>query len=409
MSDQRDEGNLQLNTIPLIWLLLRQYNCMAGILFLRNFQEATQASVNESRRNTNTTLDTIFVYLKLFICWLVEKDNGQEQTFLVKAISSGNNLARALIILVFIFSFLYLVTQEILERIGDQVDEITFSDEGNPIIKIKGKQQLQVISVPAYQKWISSGVTLNKNTKIEIRATGSIATGLTIPRYLEDLLYKQFNNELGWRLSRLEFNENVYLGWREADGQLIQEYGSSDDPKDKIYRSECIHNKSKEKKILQEVPYGALLGFFAENKTPLENHNQPHLEDNFFQNINKSNFFKIGKEAEIEFITRNNLYRVTYLDEEKNYRIKDFPARQWGGKILYFTINETIVKNKKELSMFTECLKTEPTRPEHKHIRKYIIHLEQRYQEIYDKLDNSESIWFMDNKGDFTVTIIINE
>lgn len=26
---------LQLNTIPIIWLLLRQYNCMAGILFLR--------------------------------------------------------------------------------------------------------------------------------------------------------------------------------------------------------------------------------------------------------------------------------------------------------------------------------------------------------------------------------------
>jgi hypothetical protein len=37
------------------------------------------------------------------------------------------------------------------------------------------------------------------------------------------------------------------------------------------------------------------------------------------------------------------------------------------------------------------------------------MHQEKRYQKIYDKLQTSESIWFMDNRGDFTVTIIINE
>ncbi len=35
---EQENRNLQLKTMPIIWLLLRQYNCIAGILFLRNFQ-----------------------------------------------------------------------------------------------------------------------------------------------------------------------------------------------------------------------------------------------------------------------------------------------------------------------------------------------------------------------------------
>jgi hypothetical protein len=333
-----------------------------------------------------------------FVSWLVEKDNGQETSFFVKAISSGNNLVRALIILLITFFLLQILALKIIDRFVVQVDNISFSEEGNPIIKIKGKQKLQVISVPAYQKWISSGVTLNKNPKIEIRATGSVATGLAVPRYLEDELYKQFNNELGWRLSRLEFNEDAYLGWREADGKLLQGYGS-DDPKDTIYGSKCIEEKSSQKKILPNFEYGVLLGFVAEDK--------PHLADEIFKNKDKDKFFMIGKKAEIEFISQKKSYQVTYLDEKGNNQSLNFPEDEWEGKTLYFTLNEAVVKNKKELEMFAECLQQDQKLPEH--LKKYIMHQEKRYQKIYDKLQTPESIWFMDNRGDFTVTIIITE
>ncbi|MEM9007068.1 MAG: NB-ARC domain-containing protein, partial [Cyanobacteria bacterium P01_F01_bin.86] len=39
-------GDIQLNKIPIIWLLLRQYNCMAGILFLRNSLELSLESAD---------------------------------------------------------------------------------------------------------------------------------------------------------------------------------------------------------------------------------------------------------------------------------------------------------------------------------------------------------------------------
>jgi hypothetical protein len=42
---------LQLNTIPIIWLLLRQYNCMAGILFLRSLNELNTEGVDHPRED----------------------------------------------------------------------------------------------------------------------------------------------------------------------------------------------------------------------------------------------------------------------------------------------------------------------------------------------------------------------
>lgn len=36
---EEEERGLQVNTIPILWLLLREYNCMAGILFIRKSQK----------------------------------------------------------------------------------------------------------------------------------------------------------------------------------------------------------------------------------------------------------------------------------------------------------------------------------------------------------------------------------
>jgi hypothetical protein len=195
--------------------------------------------------------------------WIMEENEGQQMSFLAKAISSYRNLIRALILLLIATFIVGKLALEIIDRFVGQVDVITFSSEGNPVIKIRGKNQtLQVVSVPAYQKWISSGITLHKNTKIQIRATGSVASGLTVPRYLEEELYNEFSNELGWRLSRLEFNEDTYLGWRAPDGKLLQGYGS-DNPTDTIYGSKCIDEQSRNLKLVPNFEYGTLLGFVA--------------------------------------------------------------------------------------------------------------------------------------------------
>ncbi|NJL64537.1 MAG: hypothetical protein HC903_25320 [Methylacidiphilales bacterium] len=361
----------------------------------KNSSEASKAANEQTKEEQSREKKPC---LKSLILWLGEKDNGQEASFLVKAISSGNNLARAMIILGLTLFFVRQIALEIIDRFVVQVDEIAFSGEGNPIIKIKGKQSLQVISIPAYQRWISPGIILNNGTKIQIRATGSVATGLTIPRYLEGELYKQFNNELGWRLSRLEFNEDVYLGWREADGRLLQGYGS-DKSEDSIYGSKCIDEKSRQKKLVPELGYGVLLAFFANNNTK--------SADKVFISKDKNKFFMIGKQAEIEFIPKTNSYRVTYADEQGDNQIRDIPANNWEGNTLHFTINDSVVQKKEEFKMLSECLSQEKQAPQN--LKKYVQHQEERYKRMYEKLSHPESIWFMDNKGDFTVTIITNQ
>jgi CRISPR-associated protein Csm1 len=48
---------LQLNTIPILWLLLRQYNCMAGILFIRKSPtQDTKLVLNKVQREFNKWL-----------------------------------------------------------------------------------------------------------------------------------------------------------------------------------------------------------------------------------------------------------------------------------------------------------------------------------------------------------------
>ncbi len=294
----------------------------------RSSEGASQPSPSEQTGKKQSNISGS--WREKFISWLLDKDEGQGMSFLAKAISSGSTFFRAIVILLAAFFLLRHLTLEIIDRFVVQVDEITFSAEGNPVIKIKGeKQELRVVSIPAYQRWISSGVSLDQNTKIEIRATGSVATGLAVPRYLEKVLYNQFKDEptsqfqeaygeLGWRLSKLEFNQDVYLGWREADGKLVQEYGP--DPADTVYGSECVAKKSKEKLIAPNLDY-------------------------------------------------------------------------------------TVIRDKKDLTIFTECEKQEAQSvPEH--LKKYHRNREERYQQMYDRISHPETLWFMDNKGDFTVTII---
>ncbi len=337
--------------------------------------------------------------LKQLLKGITEEDEGQKMSFFAKAISSSRNLIRALIIIIVAFFIVRTLTFQIIDRLVVQVDEITFSSEGNPVIKIGGKKQtLQVVSVPGYQKWTSSGITLDKKTKIQIRATGSVATGLAVPRYLEEELYQEFNSELGWRLSRLEFNEDTYLGWREPDGKLLQEYASNN-PTDNIYGYQCIDKQSKNKKLAPNLEYGTLLGFVVRNS-------EKSFNKLFNDEYNEKFFFRIGKQADIEFNPEDNSYYVI-KEEGEDQKISIFRDGSLKKSTLYFTINDTLIKDKKELEFLTECLQKESNIP--KRLEKYIQQKKERYQNIYEKLEHSEAIWFMDNSGDFTVTIITRE
>lgn len=321
----------------------------------------------------------------------------KETSFLVKAISSEENYRLAAKLLIFPFILLSLVVLVVLQHLGVVVhrltepsNEISLSGGNNLVIKINnGKETLQLISVPAYQRWVPSGITLDKKTNLEIKTTGLVATGLHFPSYI----LNELNNsepklsELEKRLLKIEFNEEVYLGWRSANGGLINPQGDNQPP------MECIDKASKQSKIYPDEEYGTLLAFLAKPDS--------NSADSVFENKLMEKFIVIGEGVKIEL--KNDSYHVIHSDRKTREQI--VPAKDWENLELYFTINDTIVANKEELSIFTKCNKDAKDNVQFKNVQ----FKEKLYKEVYEKLKHPKAIWYMDNKGDFTVTIITRE
>jgi hypothetical protein len=325
--------------------------------------------------------------LKSFIAWLDKPNYNGEENFLSKAISSGSSLARTLILLFFVLTLLYLITTNLVDRILGDGGEMSYSPTGNLIISNKKKEKIQVLSVPAYQNFTATGIEFNKVNKLTIRTTGLISTGLQVPGFKKEELLKQSDNlsKLNERLSKLEFHP----GWREANGHLIQNFKSDND------RNNCNDNKSREKRILPGKEYGTLLGFFADDDSK--------AKEMLRNKKNQSDFFIVGKKAEIILNSSSKKVIITSSDEKDP---KSFDLDKVKG-YLYFTINDSIIRNDKDFDMFNECAKKSDKEEKEQAEEKVNI-----YKELYNDIDDNNgdkaTIWFMDNRGNFTVNIFTN-
>lgn len=295
---------------------------------------------------------------------------------------------------------------QIVERLTERFDTVSWSGS-YPVIKLKGNQTLQVISVPAYDRWTPSGITLDRKTKIEIKATGLVATGFYFPEYIEKEINAR-NDRLDERLSRLEFNQQVYLGWRYPNGELINGQENTLAQNDNFIPAtpiDCINYESYTRKIYKDYKYGTLLAFTANSKSEDSKNDSPV---NVFKKKIQNKFTKIGEEADIEFKEDENSYVVKYKNGRES---KETKISAKDGDSLYFTINDTIINDINDLEIFSRCHKKK-----YENVQK--INLEDNvknevlYKKVYEKLDEQdypEAMWYMDNKGEFTVTIITSE
>ncbi|MEO0014643.1 MAG: hypothetical protein RLZZ535_3032, partial [Cyanobacteriota bacterium] len=308
-----------------------------------------------------------------------------------KAISSGNSLARTLILFLFVLGLLYLIATNLVDRILGDGGEISYAPNGNFIISNKRKEKIQVLNVPAYQSFTSTGIEFNKVNKLTIGATGLVSTGLYVPGFMKKQFSDKSDNlsKINERLSKIEFNDNSYLGWREANGNLIQKFKSDESS---INGEKCISDKSKEKRILKEEEYGVLLGFFADSDSKAK---QMLRKDN-----NENGFFAVGKKAEIALSSSSKVIVTTFDRDEKN-QSKSFELDKVRG-FLYFTVNDSIIRKGTDFEMFSGCADKKDKDQGEKKVK--------IYKELYDNIDDMQgdkaAIWFMDNRGNFTVNII---
>lgn len=347
-----------------------------------------------------------------------EQPEKQSQgSFLVQIISGDEKLSRACTLLcvslisflVFVFLLKFIVF-DVIDRLSGQIDTIKLSEQGSPIIKLKGKKELQVITVPAYNGFTDSGITINRSIEtIEIKATGSVSTGLGVPFYLEGVLYDQFKkskslnqegySELGWRIARLEFNEYSYLGWRGANGKELQKYDSGN--LSSIYASKCIQEESDNRKLLRNEDYGILLGFVAQDEKSARK---------IFKERDEAKIFVIGEGAKISYNSKDNFY-LAKSENKENEKLG-----KWENGKLYFAVNDTVIADKNDFN-FTRVCEGKDTLKSPKNLSKLRRDFEERYKILYEKLKKSENsnlsqpqaIWYLDNKGSFTVNTLVNQ
>ncbi len=324
--------------------------------------------------------------IKSFLTWLDRRDFKGEENFLSKAISSGSSLARTLILLTFVLVLLYFIAINLFNHIQGDGNEVSYSHVNGFIIRNKRKEEIQAISIPAYQSFTATGRDFNKVDKLTIRATGLVSTGLQVPGFMKKQFSKQSDNlsKLNERLSKLEFHP----GWREANGNLIQKFKSEESS---ISGENCISDRSKDKKILKEEKYGVLLGFFAEGNS--------QAKKIIRKKNNEDVFFVVGKNAVINLSSPSKVTITTFDGGEKG-QSKDFELDKVKGS-LYFTINDSIIRSDTEFEMFSECAEKEDKKQGKEKVK--------IYKELYNNIDDNQgdkaAIWFMDNRGNFTVNI----
>lgn len=94
-----------------------------------------------------------------------------------------------------------------------------------------------------------------------------------------------------------------------------------------------------------------------------------------------------------------------YLIKIKTEWIKTKEITAKDGEVgLYFTINDGIVNKDSHLGIFRYC---------HKHYKQPLeenaAKSETLSRKVYEKLNHPEAMWYMDNRGEFTVTAITKE
>ncbi len=311
---------------------------------------------------------------------------------------------------------------------------------GHYTIQLRNGQQVTVVSVPAMQLAVPTGVYLDSVNQFHIKAVGGLVMTVGgLPRMprktLDDTNYPDVSKDL--LISDLDRDSNP--GWRKPDGTLYYGKGAIYDPtKDDPERANH--------KLIPGAEYGCLLAFVVPRNT--------QYPDDVFKYMASNNvvFLEIGDGDTIKYDSSNKEY---YL-ENKHYvnGVRIGHTLPSNGEI-YLTINDVLVKDKNDINLSqkqkddakltlenqakrliddegeAEILEAESDEEKAKTISDAEVTLkdnselavkvtkelqldsnttamyyEAQREIVTNSLRGSYGIWYLDNRGSFTVSII---
>jgi hypothetical protein len=324
------------------------------------------------------------------------------ESFIKTAISTWGNTVRAIVILAAFVLSVYLGATFMRLKGND------IKIEGkNVTIHLAGKD-VTIVDVPAYQIAVPSGVRLEKNSKITFKATGLVTTG-TMPDCC-DLMEAKNLGEAKRSIIRILNSMTHHLDWRTPDGKFYYVNQNALDPgKPDCWPPKSMGEESDEKliypkedthKTKNNVDYGYLLAFIVPHNDDPQQVLAKSKEEY------KTKILKVGLGTTLEYDEK-----VLKFISPSNPDI-DIDSKYVGGEI-YFTINDTIIRTREELGYKDKLPFSDECNEE--------IH--DCYETIYDigritaeddrhtcdKMsdpDHPYGIWYLDNRGSFTVTVV---
>ncbi|MDD2773106.1 MAG: hypothetical protein PHP45_05355 [Elusimicrobiales bacterium] len=251
---------------------------------------------------------------------------------------------------------------------------------GSLAFSVNGKMW-KAVNVPAYQLWTSSGVTLDRKSRIDITASGLVSTAPGSENYSAAISSAALSANLAKAIENFANDRNMNTSWRGPDG--IPFYATNDrggkNPSGR--RSDRISDSLK---LSQDAEYGYLLGFFV---TPGMLRNTNKTIGDILANRAELGvkIYKIGTGASIEYDKKEDKFFVTTCGDENNQQ--DIPGNLEGAE-LYLTVNDCIVTSRDDIT----GILADPA-------------IRRKQVELHKTLKIPAGIWYLDNEGSFLVGI----
>ena len=354
-----------------------------------------------------------------------------------------NWLIKAGIIFTFAFLVIEILIPRLLQKTSSNLEDLEVSTTGVSMkFSSDGKfKELKIINVPAYQPGVFSGVKLEKDKIIKIQATGLVATGGTFPipeqknSDKNDQTQDNSDENSKWieAFKQLKLNADFQVAWRDPNGEFLFTDQEKLDKK-------CLPEVADRRRLEKQLPYGYLLGVIVDlgpdkDETKAAVYQLQRINNNdkslLFALVNKQGskvgeikkIIAIGQKATIKFNNIKNEYEVegedlSSFDKSSSLRSSSAESSE---SYIYFVVNDTLLESKHALTNIeNEFITKENPKAcfdeigleynQQKDNKLKAVDWEGEiwnYQkQLYPTLLNPSSLWFLNNKGSFSVTII---
>jgi hypothetical protein len=295
-------------------------------------------------------------------------------------ISKNRYVASTCFLIIFVAFVVFLFVYGIAHYALPDIGAVSIDSDGWAV-NFKGKSR-SVITVPAYKLFVDSGVNLKRDQIMIIRAKGLVSTCTDIPKGLLNSV--SIEDKWPQVLKELVIERDIHLGWRNPIGE--HEYKKEVKNKSK----DCIERESEELRLDPNKKYGYLIGIVVVGDEPVG-----------ALKLDAARTIPVGFGVTIKYDKKSKEYKVINKEGKLLVTLGDMTDAR-----LYFAVNDTIIMKAEKLKLSGTC-KTELLEGGWKisDVEK-IESVRDRHIELYAGMKNSEGIWYLNNRGSFTVSIV---